>query len=581
MAAVFTNTVYKNYSEIDAGVKVLFWVTLLISILPLFLYQLGIDFASHEEMFPYNRVHEMSESAILDAHFFRLSGAFVHTLLECSAFIVAFFTVVLSFTHFSIKRNSVTPIIGMALFMSGCMDAFHTLAADHLIDATSPNTDLIPFTWAICRAFNSAIMITGVCIIMAHHKPTIDRAGGLGLVLVTSLGFGVAAWIIIHYCATEAALPQTMFPDNTITRPWDLISLILFLLAGLLVFPIFHKHNPSLFSASIWISVIPQVATQTHMAFGSTELFDHHFNVAHFLKIVAYLVPCTGLLLDYVQTHKHELQMRKIEEMAKIKAVMLNKELSEAHAEALIIARDAEAAKKRAETLASELEHSNQELEQFAYVASHDLKAPLRGINNLAKWIEEDLKGIMGDETRENMDLLRRRVTRLESLLDDLLAYSKTGQNKDDDSVLVDCKEMLKDILYLYDDPSLNLNIDIHPELPTFVTKRSALELVFRNLINNSVKHHDRTEINLDISAQRIGNFYRFSVKDDGPGIAPEYHERVFEMFKTLRPRDEIEGSGMGLAIIKKLIELQCGKIWIVSQAGKRGANFIFDWKIE
>ena len=580
MAAVFTNIVYKNYSEIDTGIKILFWVTALISILPLLLYQLGIDFASHQEMFPFDRIHEMSESEILDAHFFRLSGAFVHTLLECSAFIVAFFTVVLSFTHFSIKRNSVTPIIGMALFMSGCMDAFHTLAADHLIDVTSPSTDLIPFTWAICRAFNSAIMIAGVCIVMAHHKPTTGREAGLGLVLITSLAFGVAAWIIIHYCATKAVLPQTMFPDNIITRPWDLISLILFLLAGFLVFPLFHKHNPNLFSASIWISVIPQVATQAHMAFGSTELFDHHFNVAHFLKIIAYLVPCTGLLLNYVRTHKHELEMRKIEEMAKIKAIRLNKEISEAHAEALIIARDAEAAKKRAETLASELEHSNQELEQFAYVASHDLKAPLRGINNLAKWIEEDLKGIMGEETKENMDLLRRRVTRLESLLDDLLAYSKAGQ-KDDDSVLVNCKEMLEDIMYLYDDLDLDLKVNIHPNLPTFFTKKSALELVFRNLINNAIKHHDRAEINLDISVQNNGNCYTFSVKDDGPGIAPEYHKRVFEMFKTLRPRDEIEGSGMGLAIIKKLIELQNGRIWIGSQDGKRGTNFTFDWKIE
>lgn len=579
MAAVFTKLSYKNYSEIDAGIKGLFWVTALISILPLLLHQYGIDFASRQEMFPFDRVHEMSENEISDAHFFSLSGAFVHTLLECSAFIVAFFTVVLSFTHFSIKKNSVTPIIGMALFMSGCMDAFHTLAADHLIDATSPNTDLIPFTWAICRTFNSAIMIAGACIVMAHHKPATGRAPGLALVLITSLGFGVAAWSIIHYCATVAVLPQTMFPDNTITRPWDMISLILFLLAGILVFPKFHKYNQNLFSASIWISIIPQVATQAHMAFGSTELFDGHFNIAHFLKIIAYLIPCAGLLLDYVRIHKHELQMRKIEETAKIKAIKLNKEIREAHAGALIIARDAEAAKKQAENLAAELEHSNQELEQFAYIASHDLKAPLRGINNLAKWVEEDLRDIMGEETKGNMALLRQRVTRLESLLDDLLAYSKVGHN-DDNSVLVDCKEMLNGIVYLYDDLDIVLKVNIHPNLPTFFTKKRALELVFRNLINNAIKHHDRTEINLDISVQKKDDYYIFSVKDDGPGIAPEYQERIFEMFKTLRPRDEVEGSGMGLAIIKKLIELQNGNIWIDSQAGIRGTNFSFNWKL-
>lgn len=575
---IFTHIDYKNYSEIDIGVKILFWVTVIISILPFIFQQVGVDFASHEKTFPYDKVYGMTEDEATDAHFYRFSGAFVHTFLECAAFSVAFFTVILSFTHFSIKRSSVTPIIGMALLMSGCMDAFHTLAADRLIDATSSNTNLIPFTWAISRTFNSAIMIAGVCIIMAHPKYT-GRGAELDVVLITSLVFSMTAWIIIRYCATESNLPQTMFPDSIITRPWDLISLVLYLLAGLLIFPMFHKHNPSLFSASIWISVIPQVATQIHMAFGSTELFDHHFNVGHFLKIIAYLVPCAGLLLDYVKTHKHELQTRKIEEMAKIKAEGLNKELSAAQAEAVIIIRDAEAAKQRAEILASELGHSNQELEQFAYIASHDLKAPLRGINNLAAWIEEDLKGVMNEESRQNMKLLRRRVTRLESLLDDLLTYSRAGQTKDD-IVLVDSKEIVKDIICLFDDKGLDLKI-IHNDLPIFFTKKSAFELVLRNLINNAVKHHDHTEINLEISAKKYDYYYRFSVKDDGPGIAAEYHERVFEMFKTLRPRDEVEGSGMGLAIIKKLIDRQGGKIWIESQAGTRGTTFFFDWKIE
>ena len=570
---------FNHYGEVDVGIKALFLATIFISILPFFLQLTGINFASHTIEFQYDKVEEMTENEILDAHFHKLSGAFIHTLLESSAFIVAFLTVAFSFTHFAITRNSVTPIIGMALFMSGCMDAFHTLAADRLIDATSPNTDLIPFTWAICRAFNSGIMIAGVCIIMAHSKST-GRGAGLGLVLITSLVFGITAWIIIHYCATSDQLPQTMFPDNIITRPWDLISLILFLLAGLIIFPLFHKHNPSLFSASIWISVIPQVATQTHMAFGSTELFDHHFNAAHFLKTIAYLVPCTGLLLDYVRTHKHDLQARKIVEMEKIKTDILNTKLSEAHLEALSKAHDAEAEKKRAEALASELKYSNQELEQFAYIASHDLKAPLRGINNLAKGIEEDLADSLKGETKENMSLLRRGVKRLDALLDDLLIYSKAGQ-KMGDTVLVNSNEIIRDTVHLFDNKELNLKIKLHPDLPIFYTKKSALELVLRNLISNSIKHHDRKEINIEISANKINGYYRFSVKDDGPGIDTIHKECIFEMFRTLKSRDTIEGSGMGLAIIRKIIVHQGGNIRVETQNGERGANFIFDWKIE
>ena len=230
--------------------------------------------------------------------------------------------------------------------------------------------------------------------------------------------------------------------------------------------------------------------------------------------------------------------------------------------------------------MASELERSNQELEQFAYVASHDLKSPLRGINNLSRGIEEDLEGTLKGETKENMSLLRRGVTQLTTLLDDLLSYSKVGQ-KMGDTVLVNSKEIINDIVHLVGSKDLYLKVKLHPDLPTFITTKSALELVFRNLISNTIKHHDRNVINIYISAERNNGYYRFSVKDDGPGIDPKYHERIFEMFKTIRLRDEVEGSGIGLAIVKKLIAHQGGKIRVESQTGEQGTNFIFDWKIE
>jgi len=567
MEATFTES---SHREIDTGIKTILWVSVFISILPFLLQLGGADFASHPTVFPYDKVHEMAKDEIIDAHFYKLSGALVHTILEWSAVIVAVFTVILSFTHYAIKRSSVTPIIGVALFMAGCMDAFHTLAADRLIEATASNTDLIPFTWAICRAFNVAIMITGVCIIMAKTKSE-ERKTGLGFVMLTSLVFGVIAWAIIHYCATEAQLPKTMFPENIITRPWDLISLFLFLIAGTLIFPIFHKRNPSLFSAAIWISVIPQLATQAHMAFGSTELFDHHFNVAHFLKIIAYLVPCTGLLLDYINTQRQELLSKAIALDEKAKVEILNEKLIRANASATY-------ATKEAETLARDLQRSNQDLEEFAYVASHDLKAPLRGIDNLAGWIEEDLKEVMQGEAKENMGLLRGRIKRLESLLDDLLAYSRAGKMKGDHEI-VNSKLLAIDVASLFNSPNLDLKIKVDDTLPTFTTQKTPLEQVFRNLINNAIKHHDRKSISIEITAKQNGEFISFSVKDDGPGIAPEYHERIFEMFKTLKPRDEIEGSGMGLTIIKKLLDAQGGKIRVESQIGKRGTNFIFDWK--
>jgi len=194
------------------------------------------------------------------------------------------------------------------------------------------------------------------------------------------------------------------------------------------------------------------------------------------------------------------------------------------------------------------LQRSNRELEEFAYVASHDLKAPLRGIDNLASWVEEDLKEVMQGEAKENMGLLRGRIKRLESLLDDLLAYSRAGQMKDNYET-VNSKLLVIDVALLFNSPNLDLKIKADDTLPTFTTQKTPLEQVFRNLINNAIKHHDRKSISIEITAKQNGEFISFSVKDDGPGIAPEYHERIFEMFKTLKPRDEVEGSGMGLAI--------------------------------
>jgi len=224
------------------------------------------------------------------------------------------------------------------------------------------------------------------------------------------------------------------------------------------------------------------------------------------------------------------------------------------------------------------LQQSNRELEEFAYVASHDLKAPLRGIDNLAGWIEEDLKEVMQGEPKENMGLLRGRIKRLESLLDDLLAYSRAGLMKDNYET-VNSKLLVIDVALLFNSPNLDLKIKADDTLPTFTTQKTPLEQVFRNLINNAIKHHDRKSISIEITAKQNGEFISFSVKDDGPGIAPEYHVRIFEMFKTLKPRDEVEGSGIGLAVIKKLLDTQGGRIRMESQIGKRGTNFIFDWK--
>jgi two-component system, NtrC family, sensor kinase len=285
------------------------WAVLLISVLPFLLNLLGIDFGSPRDV---NLLtpSTMAPHQLIDGMHHSLSGSFTHTILEWSAFSTAIFTAVLSFVYFQNKRDVVTPIIGVSLFFAGSMDAFHTLAADRLIEGAANTQDLIPFTWAICRLFNALILIvgTGIFLVTGSRK----WRGNLGFIGTISLVFGAIAYTIIHACATSSRLPQTTFPDALITRPWDFIPLLLFVFAGLFVFPRFYQRYPSLFSHSLLISVIPSVAVQLHMTFGSTALFDNHFNIGHFLKIIAYLVPFVGLSLEYVQTYRNEAIVLKM-----------------------------------------------------------------------------------------------------------------------------------------------------------------------------------------------------------------------------------------------------------------------------
>jgi signal transduction histidine kinase/DNA-binding response OmpR family regulator len=208
----------------------------------------------------------------------------------------------------------------VALACAGAMDAFHCLAAARLIGAAADSVNLIPFTWALCRLFNVLIQIVGVGLVLFLHRRASLRDNtnaGLWLVILTSLFFGWMAYLTIHLCVVSPSLPQTMFPDSVIHRPYDVAPLFLYVAAGLLLFPRFYFRYPSLFSSALIVSVIPQVATQLYMATGSSALFDNGFNIAHALKVLAYLVPFLGLSLDYIQTYRRqrrtELELRQLQ----------------------------------------------------------------------------------------------------------------------------------------------------------------------------------------------------------------------------------------------------------------------------
>ena len=222
------------------------------------------------------------------------------------------------------------------------------------------------------------------------------------------------------------------------------------------------------------------------------------------------------------------------------------------------------------------LEGMIKELESFAYIVSHDLKTPLRGIASLSDWLNEDYTDKLDDTGKEYLNLLKNRVQRLESLIDGVLVYSRAGR-VDAEMEEVNLNVLIKDIIEAAAFPA-NVHIQINSPLPTMKLAKYPIIQVFSNLISNAVKHNDKEQIEIDIACVQQADDWLFYIKDNGPGIEEQFHEKVFQIFQTLKTKDETNSTGIGLSVVRKIIDSIGGKIWIESKPGK-GCTFFFTLK--
>jgi PAS domain S-box-containing protein len=223
--------------------------------------------------------------------------------------------------------------------------------------------------------------------------------------------------------------------------------------------------------------------------------------------------------------------------------------------------------------LMAELKEINEQLNQFAYVVSHDLKAPLRAISSLADWLVTDYGDKVGESGREQFNMLLGRTKRMNSLVDGILRYSRITRQHEE-KVGVDVNQLLKEVCEMLSPPP-GMVVRIAPGLPVVLCERTRLTQVFENLISNAVKYMGRPEGEISIGGEDTAAHWKFHVRDNGPGIEEKYYEKIFQIFQTLAARDDRESTGIGLAIVKKNVELSGGRVWVESKVGQ-GSTFYF-----
>jgi signal transduction histidine kinase len=221
------------------------------------------------------------------------------------------------------------------------------------------------------------------------------------------------------------------------------------------------------------------------------------------------------------------------------------------------------------------LKEKNEELDQFAHIVSHDLKGPLRGIDNVVSWIEEDHKEELAPKVDEYLQLIKGRVTRAENLIQGILSYARIGKEivpKEQ----VDVNKLVEEVLDSVSLPG-NIKVSVTTRLPVLTTEKIPLFQVFSNLVSNAIKYNDKQQGEISIYSDDLGDKFEFFVRDNGPGISEQYHKKIFVIFQTLKERDSFESTGVGLAIVKKILDKRQEKITVQSIPGE-GAVFSFTW---
>lgn len=527
-----------------------------VTLLPLALILLGVDLGTEPHRIPLADLVSLPGPDLDNNLQLSMVGPQIHTLLEWSAIVVAVLAALLAFSHFWITGNVTAPVLGVSLLSAGLMDAFHSLAAARVLDTVADSRQLIPFSWAVARTFNALVLALGAGALLLAFQPR-RHSNPLSFVTLVAAIAVVLGYLIIQWCINAEHLPVSIFENDTVKRPYDVVALVIYIFAGAFIFPKFKERFPSLFADALVLSIFPAIAVEMHMVFGSSELYDSHYNAAHFLKVLSYLVPFLGLLLDYYLIYQKD----------QLKTEQLHQTYRELEARTLQLTRSNR-----------NLEKSNQFKSEFLASMSHELRTPLNSVIGFSRILLNDFTEGRNPRGHRAVEAIYRNSTHLLGLINDILDLSKIDAGR---MSVVKTEFLVNDLINEVapqlraqaEAKGLEFNVVNYARNISLITDRTKLKQILHNLGSNAVKYTERGSITLSVEWQkngRLGRAVKIAFKDTGIGIAEVDKPKLFTEFGRAEDVEErdIEGTGLGLLITGKLTEILGGYIEFDSEYG-------------
>ncbi len=486
-------------------------------------------------------------------------SATLHTIMETMATMLAALVGVMALVRYYSRKNSIILLIGVGFLGTATLDGFHAIVTSAYFKPMMPSElpHLIPWSWVASRLFLSVMMVLSWAIWVRESK-----IGVSGQNSERTVYLGTAAFTLFCFCFfVFFSLPRAYYPELFFHRPEEFVPGIFFLVA---LVGYFRKgewktdHFEHWIVLSLIIGLVSQVVFMSH----SGVLFDYEFDMAHSLKKVSYICVLIGLLASmYVVFKKEEYVGNALR-----KAIVSAKEeiRSRKQIERKLLLRE------------KELMRSNEELEKFAYIASHDLQEPLRKIQSFGDRLESKYADVLGDKGSDYLKRMRLAANRMSVLINDLLSFSRID-TQSGNYELVDLNEVLDGVLgdleILIDESN---SLVSYQDLPLLEAHSLQMRQLFQNLVGNAIKYRDknresRVSITSEIipSSENDGDCCVISIEDNGIGFDQDYAERIFEIFQRLHGRNDYDGTGVGLAVVRKIAERHGGSVIATSVPGE------------